>query len=512
MPERTYSVDGGRIFVDEDAGLLRVDHVIASRPYVRESKLPGGEFARVFAEWIDAEAEAVSASTWKDRLASLEKWVSFAGDPSLASITPERFVQFMRWLPKGGGVSPNNRDIPNRLVIFAEFVADLGRLDEDDVESMQYAFSNHFTGYRTRKTIRTREELKNSLTSKEFGRLFRSVRILMDDVRAFLDRGEVPEGGLTPAAGLVHFPMLLGLQLAVRSAEINNLNLGDIQPGLSLHVHAPNKSPHTWVFDESCPALLASWQLAKRWQERCRVKWEKDSPALLVEVSDQGRADSRAGLVRFDSMLIRAELRRLYARFFERREANGDPILFRRDEETGVSIPFDLPISRYRSAAITQYTRQEVDPVLVQKFARHRSYQTTETYYILKNWTEWQEEIFDALSRRAEEIAMVIEGRVATSEELSNGMPKDQVPAGLCGSALEGKSCQMKGLDCRLCPYLRIDPSREENLILQFEEEVETAREYEENGWVREAQNRKNMAALTQAIVMKIREWRAVHA
>ena len=78
---------------------------------------------------------------------------------------------------------------------------------------------------------------------------------------------------------------------------------------------------------------------------------------------------------------------------------------------------------------------------------------------------------------------------------------------GHCGAALEGVSC-VRATDCRLCSFFRIHPDRREVFVQDYERALfEADILEEEEGRRRDAENRRQFAALNLAVIDRIDEF-----
>ncbi|MCA1618442.1 MAG: hypothetical protein LC795_03835 [Acidobacteria bacterium] len=305
-----------------------------------------------------------------------------------------------------------------------------------------------------------------------------------------------------PTFPLLPFVLQLGVALAIRSVELNYLFVGDLVSD-RLRVHAPNKRPaELWL----PPSVRAALELAQTWMARYRTTNESDDPLLIVPLAYGKR---KGECVRFDTIVLRDALTRFYKKYFSLSGKDGKPILYSvssEDQET--LIPFSLPFSEFRSAAITEAARHERNPEKLRLFARHKYVANTYKYYVRETHLQWMKNISLNLAPSAEMLRIAIQNKV--SGKLDEGRAKEQgalVPGGHCDRVLVGDTSCARANDCRLCTYFRIHPGRRQVFVIDRETSLKEAETAQAHGLLRDAQNLRECAALNQAIIDRIDEY-----
>jgi hypothetical protein len=367
-----------------------------------------------------------------------------------------------------------------------------------ECESARRRLRKAFRGFRRRATQQLGDR---AVSPAEYLRLVRAVRMELEESRDLLDRTPSEQAAYDHhALPLLPFVLLAGLLLAVRSAEVNVMNVGDLHLRDGdpwLHVHAPNKpSAHIWLPEHVREAL----RVAKQWMARYRPDPGPGDPLLMVLHPESG------DLVRMDSVWVRNALRVFYAKWFRRRAPDGSPVLYRVLE--GERVPFDVGFADYRTAAITDAARHERNPAKLRIFARHKSVATTLLYYVKQTHMEWVEDITTSLAPDAELLRMAMASEIATRADAAAAPAAGAlVPGGHCADHLNGVVGCRRSRDCRLCRRFRIHPDRRDYFATDLDRALSEVARAEGLGLKRDVEVHRGVAALNQAILNRIDEY-----
>jgi hypothetical protein len=434
---------------------------------------------------------------------SFEKLLLCLTTRGYSTINSETFAGFIMWLKelrKRRGGTPlaeaSRRAIATLVLVFMEWLVQQGQLLPAEVEVARLRHRKAFKGF----TSRARESFRtNAIGPEEYIRLLRAIRLEHEYCIELLSQPKVRQDEYDPTFPLLPFVLQLGVTLAVRSAEFNYLLVRDLISD-RIRVHAPNKRPaELWL----PPSLKASLELAQTWMARYRRNNEADEPLLTVPIAS---GTQKGKCVRFDTIVLRSSLTRFYKKYFSLLGRDGMPILYSvSSEDQTTLIPFSLPFSEFRSAAITEAARHERNPAKLRIFARNRYVETTFIYYVRETHLQWVKNISLCLAPSAEMIRIAVQNRLSSIADERRAQEQGAlVPGGHCDRALAGDTSCARSTDCRLCTYFRIHPSRRQVFINDREDSLKRAETAQSNGLLRDAQNLREFAALNQAIIDRI--------
>jgi hypothetical protein len=218
--------------------------------------------------------------------------------------------------------------------------------------------------------------------------------------------------------------------------------------------------------------------------------------------------------VRFDTIWVAGALKVFYRKWFAEPGRDGAPVLYR--ERGGARVPFDLPFSQYRSAAITEMARHEQNPEKLRIFARHRSIQTTFGYYVREAYEAWLAEVTRTLvsgevsadvAAGAELARIATPLAIATADERAAASAAGaRVPGGICSLALKQIGCKRSRL-CLLCRFFRIHPDRREHFTHAFQGAMARRDRAAAAGRKRDAEIHTNVMTLNQAVLDRIADY-----
>ena len=466
---------------------------------------------------VTSETRATTLTGW---ISSIERLVQFMVDESWSTLAPDCFLAFLHHLRVSHLGEGTENHIASDVLRYASWLHEDGQISDDELRSMQKAKERQFKGMHKRMSARRFDE--DSVRPEELIRLYRAIRLLMNEVAELLERGDETEVvAYPPRLPLLPFPLLLGIEYAMRSKEYIHFELAQIGSEIIV-VKAPDKAGRRFLFDQHAPELREAWRLARTWQERYRDTWEPhDHP--LYTVSE--RPDYAGALIPFEGTPFTSALRFFYKKFFETQHVDGGPVLFktvRADDGTEKQVPFDLPWHKYRHTSATHFARIEPDPMKLAKFMGHVNLSTAESYYIRHRWLEWQEKVAEGLQIRSERMNMLYRAIQMSPEERQRAKEMNAEVAastadgqvfviGACGESLEKGvlTCPTKLQDCRLCPFVRIDPELRDVYVEMAEADLAHAEACSLDGNHRNAEVAESMAAVSIALIERIDEWRA---
>jgi len=380
-----------------------------------------------------------------------------------------------------------------------DWLAGLGHMSQSEVFAARSRHKKAFRGINARQL-----ELNwlKAVSPDEFIRLTRCIRLEYESCKRLLGQSNAEQDEYDVTFPLLPFSMLLGTELAVRAVEFNHLRVRDVR-GDRLLLNPPNKdSSEVWL----SPSVMSALELAQQWMARYRGSCAREDPLLVYPMPTGVRAKQ---LVQFDSILLLASLNRFYRKYFDLVESDGTPYLYADPHAEGSNLErFSLPFKDFRSAAITEAARHERNPARVQRFARHKHFETTLRYYIRETHKQWRSNVAKSLAPSAELLRLSLENKVASAEEEKIAETASAaVPGGHCDQALVGDRSCRRAIDCRLCAFFRIHVSKRSFFVKEMEEFVRQADFLQnEQGLLRDAQNLREFAALNQAIINRIDE------
>lgn len=506
------TTDGFPFSIDHDCGAITYVGNELGRPNRRSVSLAGCPLSAYVLQWLEEEGPGLTTATLANTIQGVRTFLEYLVETGITDLSAQAFSEYLKWLkrrPKARGgegvlVEGTRRNYASEVVEFLAWTPSEGLLTRGDVLEIENRFSRAFRGFKER-TRRRVQEISDGVSSEELARLYNAIRIEIEATEQLLDNGSEEEiDAHDPASAVLPFALLMGVPVAGRSVELNVLQIRDLTdvPD-NIRMHAPNK-PISYVY--ALPEIQRAWRLALRWQARYRAEFNPDDPALMYPSQNARMAGA---LLRLDSRRIEHHLSNFYRKCFLTRGADGLPVLFRRDQETGEVIPFDLPYHHYRHASITEYSRYEKDSTKLRIFARHARLSTTLEFYVRNTYSEVREATITTLGPFSERVRLRVQARVAREDEMAGaGERGNLLPGGACGEALEGVQGCRRANDCRICPHFLIDVrlrgwySEDAARLRQWATETDHA-----TGAIREVQNALGIAAIDEAIVQIIDEY-----
>lgn len=481
----------------------------ASTEYQQEWELLKHEVSPLLFDWLVDIAPGVAVSTLSNHINAGNHFLNFLHQTERWRVNAETIGHFLEWLMKvetrrgGTFLESSSRRIIGCIDSFAEWLSqETDVLNLSERESIRRRYSVHFKGF-TEREQRRLEEISSGIAPEDLGRLYKAVRLNLERLEELVFLTESDGRVMHPATPLVPFVQLLGLQLGVRSGELNNLKQRDIDRRAGLiYVHQANKRPASLPISpeiERALALATTWQAVFRTDADCG-----EAPALMYPVPCRR---SESCLRQLDSSRFSYHLKAFYRWAFDEIDPAGNRLLF--SQEPGRNIePFSLPFHLYRHAAITEYARVEPDVSKLRIFARHEWFRTTERYIRLPA-EEVDTATLEAIGPLSERVRMRVYASRATPEELVEARETGALlPGGVCGEALQGQTECRRAVDCRVCEQFLIDPRKR----AWFEEDTTRRRrriaQLEDAGpYIRDVQNELSIIALNEAVLEAIDEW-----
>jgi integrase len=472
--------------------------LVASRPYDVTLSFAGLPLSAECCRYLWETGPGRPASTVRHIATSLHHFASFLETTERARFTAE---VYSRWL-EAMAVDPRFRETSRRataghVLRFGRWLMDHGLASRPHVHSAQRRRRRHFRGFGRRRAA---EMLEGAVSPQEYLRLVAAIRREVDTCRDLLVAPIEVQEGYPHTLPLLPCVMLMGVLLAVRSAELNAAVVGDVRlrDGAPwIHLHAPDKEPGDVFLVAS---VVEALEIAQRWMARYRPDPLPEEPLLAICHPFTGE------VVRFDTIWLREGLRQFYAKYFALTDDDGVPLLYR--EVDGERLPFSLSFKQFRSAAITEAARHERNPEHLRIFARHRSVTTTLKYYVKHAYLEWVENVSLKLQPSAELHRIAMKGRVAR--------PQDAAAAALAGALLPGGHCQealdgivgcLRATDCRRCAHFRIHPDRRSYFVADRDEALVQLQRADVEGRKRDAEVAAGRVALNEAVLGRIDDY-----
>lgn len=494
------------ISVDVRRHLIEVRVRTAGRLAKQVFDFSGHSFSGRMCEFIALTAPSQASGSTAQYCHTFRRFIDHCKEKGYRIINAESFSSYLTWLKTAKTLrsrtlfsEESRRAYTITLLIFMDWLVVLGDLPVNEVFAARARHKKAFHGCTAR--ILQLSWLK-AVSPDEFVRLTRSIRLEYEECRSLLTMSTREQAAYDLRFPLLPFSMLLGTELAVRAVEFNHLRVGDVR-GDRLLLNPPNKEPsEIWL----PPSLISAMELAHTWMARYRGKSAPEDPLLVCPIQMGAR---RNQVVRFDSILLSASLKKFYAKYFALKAADGKPALYADQKVDGSEFePFWLPFKDFRSAAITEAARHERNPIKVMRFARHKEFATTLRFYIRETHKQWVSNVAKYLAPSAELLRISLENKLATREqEKLAESASATVPGGHCEQAIAGDHSCKRATDCRLCPFFRIHVSKKSFFTMEMEESIRKAALLQDSeGLLRDAQNLRQFAALNLAIINRIDE------
>jgi integrase len=502
-------------FLSKDLRLVKLDLAkftvvttskVANRNYEYFFNFNDHALSRYMCEFLAERGQNMPSGTLIGHCHAFSRLLEFLNDLGYETLNAESFSAFTEWLRRVDTRQTSvhfsesgRRGYGNFVLKFMEWLADSCVISVSDLFAARLRHQKAFQGSSARQLERMR--LK-AVSPEEYIRLIRAIRLEYEECKHLLERSRIEQDEYDITFPLLPFAMLLGMVLAVRSVEFNNLKVRDLR-GDRLLLNPPNKkASEVWL----PPSLMSSLALAQNWMSRYRTTPALDDPLLVCPLKEGPRANQ---LVPVDTILLSHSVKRFYRKYFDLAAPDGMPYLYSMaQEDESELLPYSLSFTNFRSAAITDVARYEPNPTIIMRFARHECFATTLKYYIRETHRQWVTNIATFLAPSAERVRICLDNKIAGSEEEEKARAAGaQVPGGHCEPALSGDHSCVRASDCRLCPFFRIHISKRELFVRDMEDALKEAQRLQsEQGLIRDAQNLREFAGLNQAIIDRIDE------
>ena len=500
MGVHTYrTADGTQVRIDADALVVTGSYRIVGRCSTYEVSLPFHELSRWMVQYLREVGPNYSTRHTARLMYAGNHVIPHLVATGYPRLSAEAFATIFVALKAAGLNETTRRDYAGAILRLMRWACRKHWLTEQELLSARLRFRKAFRGYSKRKL---EEHRQKAVAPAEFVRLLTAVRMELEECRALLDRPAEEQDAYDPLLPLLPFVMLLGLTLAVRSAELNMLDVIDIEryPG-DIWVHAPNKASARIFLP---PGVREALAIAQRWMARYRLAPTSNQPLLVLERRDE----HYRALVRMDTVWVQEALRRFYRKYFTKLTVDSKPVLYR-DGANGVLEPYWLGYSSFRSAAITEAARHESNPEKLRIFARHQHLSTTYRHYVREAHLAWVEQVALSMKPSAELLRMAMRNRLVTDSAVRDAARAAGavVPGGHCDKVLARDYSCSRASACQLCDAFRIHPNRRDIFVQERDRTLDEVKLCEAAGYVRDAQNMRQLAALNQAIIDRIDEY-----
>jgi hypothetical protein len=466
----------------------------------------GHSFSRRICEFLALFAPSQVSGSTAAYCHALTSFIEHCGETGYRTISGESFASYVNWTKTARTrrrrtlyYEGTRHTYSNNFLTFMDWLACLGDLPLNEVF---YARLRHKKAFRGIKARTLQLKWLKAISPDAFVRLTRAIRLEYESCRDLLSQPEAGQKKYDVTFPLLPFSMLLGTELAVRAVEFNHLRIRDLR-GDRLLLNPPNKdSSEVWL----PPSVMSALELAQNWMARYRSTSAPDEPLLAFPMWKGPRAKQ---IVPFDSILLLVSLNRFYRKYFHLIAPDGKPYLYAEPQLDRSSLePFSLSFKEFRSAAITEAARHERNPTKVMRFARHKDFATTLTFYIRETHKQWTSNVARFLAPSAELLRLSLENKVASHQEIELAESASaNVPGGHCDQALAGDRSCKRATDCRLCAFFRIHVSKRSFFVKEMEDSVSQADLLQNTqGLLRDAQNLREFAALNKAIIDRIDE------
>lgn len=485
---------------------VKTSRVLVNRTYTSFFDLSGHSISNLLCKYFAEHTPSFLSSTLIGYCHAFQLLLNFLHVTSCHTLNAESYAAFIEWMKthKSPRTSEpltegTRRAFSTFTLKFMEWLLENGVIKAIDVTT---ARSRHRKAWRGSSARQLEQMRLKAISPEDYARLIRAIRLEYEESKELLEQPRHTQDEYEITFPLLPFTLLLGAELAIRSAEFNYLNVRDLR-GDRLLLNPPNKkASEVWL----PPSLMSSLDLAQNWMANYRTSLAPDDSLLALPLKKGPRRDQ---LVRFDTMLLPNSMSKFYKKYFSLIAPDGMPYLYRpAGNDQSDLLPFTLPFSELRSAAITEAARHERNPTVVMRFARHQCFRTTMKYYIRETHRQWVTNVAMFLAPSAERVRISLENKIARQDEEEKSRESGaSVPGGHCASTLSGDQSCVRASDCRLCAFFRIHVSKREFFVREMKEALEQAHSLQsEQGLIRDVQNLREFAALNQAIIDRIDE------
>jgi integrase len=373
----------------------------------------------------------------------------------------------------------------------------------------------------------TQQAIESAISVETFTALARAVSLELEDCRRVLQQRndnereslynlKVKHAGIIDPNPFVVFALEAGLRYGIRSQELNSLRTEDVRiDGVGgnhyLYVHAPDKDddfiPIEADFLETLNVCLEWSREARQIAGEAGERLYKD--ALLVYPPNNSSCLERLiPLTTYN--LNRTHLKYFYKKWFKHKvkDRNGKdrPLLH---AEGDPARPLDVSFRKIRNAFAARFIEREPNRSVAQRVMRHKDIKTTEQHYLHRTVMVHARKVYLALGAEAQLLVSSIKNPILTGISEETIRKADEAgavtPHGLCGTALEGRSCEMAS-DCLVCPYLVVIASRKLRFEADREVYLKKSDELMMKGDHRGAENALSRAKLCQAHIRRIED------
>lgn len=479
------------------------------------------------------EAGEVSAGTLSGKCHSLREIGDFLTEAGESDLNPEIFKSYSAWLfnaKKPNGESRlNETSVSIRLNIALQLYSfgldvHFRRWSQRDFDTMRAFLGRVVRGRFKRRAL---DSIDKALSVDTFYDLARAVTLEFEQCKQVLNArndgerhslynlGYISMKFLDPNPYVV-FALQAVMRFGLRSTELNSLTPKDIHVdpidgNHEIYVHAPDKDDDFIPVDD---LFLDTFNVCKEWDKEAREVagpagdgWYED--ALLV----YRPTNSCYGcpFIQLNTHYLNSShFKYFFRKWFEYKtvdeDGNSRPLLHAEGDPTK---PLWINFRKLRNAFAVRFTEREKNRSVAKRVMRHKSFRTTEIYYLRQTRLDFAKKVHFALKPEAQMLVMGLKNALdagITEDTLQRAKEKGAMtPEGVCGAALEGKECEM-AKDCLECPHLIVLPSRRSRFVADRSAYLERAESLDALGDIRGAENALSRAKLCQAQILRIDE------
>jgi hypothetical protein len=493
----------------------------------------GHPLRRLLKRYILREAGAVAASTINQRCWAVKLLGQFFEVTSKTDLTPEVMKEFCHWLLEARDESGRRRFSDSVLPTYVNNVRAIyksglerGRegWTQQDLDLISLNVDKILRGCRERGA---QTSVDKAIPLETYVSLIQAVGRELEQCRRVLAARDAGERESLYNLGARHMAIidpnpyvvlsLLGALLhGMRAEELNTLKPGDLRidetfGNHEVYFHAPNKEDNFMPANET---FVEVWRLCEEWCKEARslagVEGGKLFPDCVL-VYPKVNSHCSYPLMRLSSYYLNSSHLPYFFKKWFACEIPGEggktrPLLHAPDDPTRrLSVSF----KKLRNAFGARFGEREKSRAAMARALRVRSPNTGERFYQHQARLDHAKRVHFALNAEAHGLAMRLKNPVAagvSKETLRRAREAGAVtPQGLCGSALEGRSCE-RASDCLECPFLVVVASRKDRFIADRDSYVKRAEEAERKGDARGAENDLSRAKLCQAHIYRIEE------
>lgn len=488
-------------------------------------------YKRLLSLYLRHGLDQVAASTVNIRCKALEVLDEFMSLNGESELCPESFVLFMRWLleskDRNGERRFKDSTIPsyvNAVQAFYKFGIGRGQAgwSHSDLDTMKLAASRSLRGCRQRGA---QDAVDNALSLQTFSDLARAVAFEFEQCKQVYQewqagRRDSPYNFQARFMGIIDPNPLVVLALqgvmrfGLRSEELNSLAAADLrvddeQGRHEIYVHAPNKGDDFIPVDET---FVESWRMCEAWGREARRIVGPQGEKLFDDVLfvyPATNSHHSYPLIQFSTyMLNQSHLPYFFNKWFGYKVKGDDgrerPLLH---AEGDPSRPLEINYDKLRHAFAVRLAEREKNRAVTSRAMRHKHATTAERFYLHQTKLDHAKKVQIALKSEAVFLAMGLKNPVAAGVSAGTLQRAREagamLPHGLCGSALEGEGCR-RASDCLECPFLVVIESRRPRFEADRETYLSKAKQMEEAGDWRGAENALSRAKVCEAHLIRM--------